>query len=75
MVVGVALSEGIALTGLVGALVSGRSWVWVLGLALAGIGLVWVAPTSYDIARRQASIDGAGASVSLIEALTRDGAE
>jgi hypothetical protein len=75
MVVGVVLSEGVALTGLVGVIVTGEPLVWVLGLALAAVGLAWVAPTSYDLARRQAQLDGAGASVSLIGALTQDGAE
>jgi hypothetical protein len=75
LVAGVALSEGVALTGLVGAIVSTEPWMWLLGLGLAAVGLAWVAPTSYDLARRQAQLDGAGASVSLIAALTRDGAE
>jgi hypothetical protein len=75
MVVGVALSEGIALTGLVGAVVAGESWMWLLGVGLATVGLAWVAPTSYDLARRQAQLDGTGASSSLIGALTPEGAE
>jgi hypothetical protein len=75
MIVGVALSEDVALTGFVGAIITGEPLVWVLGLAIAAVGLAWVAPTSYDLARRQAQLDGAGSSVSLIGALTQDGAE
>jgi hypothetical protein len=75
MVVGVALSEDVALTGFVGAILTGEPMVWPLGLGLAAVGLAWVAPTSYDLARRQAQLDGAGASVSLLDALTQDGAE
>lgn len=69
----VALAESVALLAFVGVLLSGNPAVYLVGLVVAGIGLVEAAPTARWIARGQAELRQEGSSVDLLGALIGGG--
>lgn len=57
-----------AMVGLIGAIVTARDWLGLLGVGLSLVGLGWVSPRG-DVARRQAEISATGSPLSLEAAL------
>lgn len=60
-----------SLLGLALLFVGAWGWLPVLGYGFAAAGLVLIAPTARDIARRQGELVRAGSSISLMAVLTR----
>ncbi|MFN2545674.1 MAG: hypothetical protein ABR600_14045 [Actinomycetota bacterium] len=58
MILGIAFAEAPALLGFVGATVTGAIWVYPIGAVIALIGMLLVAPTRWDIERRQSELRG-----------------
>jgi hypothetical protein len=67
----VALSEGVALWGFVGAINTGKLWLYALGLAFTAIGFLRLAPTAANLAREEQNLAVGGCPCSLIAALTQ----
>ena len=67
--IGVGFAESAAMFGLVGVLIGGSLWIYLLGLAFALVGLWIIAPSHMDIERRQSEIRAAGSPLSLLDAL------
>lgn len=66
----IGLSHSVALVAFLLVLFIGSSWVYVLGMGFAALGITMSAPTGRDIERRQ-ELDLAGIPLSLLRALNR----
>ncbi len=69
-VLGIGIAEMAALCGTAAALLSGSSWLYLIGAAFTLVGLWLVAPTAHDIERRQRAIIAKGSTLSLLDALS-----
>jgi hypothetical protein len=65
----VGLSESIAILGFVGTFIMRTIWIYPLGLALALLGMWWVAPTRGHLERDEKRLTPSGGSMPLVEAL------
>jgi len=71
MWMGIGLSHSVALVAFLLVLFIGSSWVYVLGMGFAALGIAMSAPTGRDIERRQEELDRAGVPLSLLRLLNR----
>lgn len=67
--VGIAVSESVALLGLVGAFVASSSVVYLVGGAIALVGFSFIAPTRTHLEREDEASQSRGCAISLYDAL------
>lgn len=70
---GFALASAVVLFGFVLYFISGRFWIYLLGLSFGLPMLAMIAPTRYAIEQRQREIGRSGKRISLIEAVMLPG--
>jgi hypothetical protein len=69
MFIGAGFADSVAFMGFAGVFLAGKSWLYLLGLMFALVGLTLVAPTEADIERKQRQVEAQGSPLSLLEAL------
>lgn len=71
--IGFAVAEFSALLAFVASFITGRLWVYLIGLAWATVGMVLIGPTKANLENKQRLLRGRGSPLSLIQALRGPG--